>query len=85
MGKSFEEETEEQILKTMKVNVMSAMYLQKLVFMEMKANYGHIVNISSLGGLITGKTCSSAKLLSFLTLWILGRYDSLNCIRAQGP
>lgn len=54
MGKSFEEETEAQMLKVIKVNVMGPMYLQKLVYNEMRENDGHIVNISSLAGIVAG-------------------------------
>lgn len=54
MGKSFEDETEQQIQKVIKVNVLGVMYLQKLVFKEMTENYGHIINISSLAGIVAG-------------------------------
>jgi len=54
MGKSFEEETTGQMEKVIKVNVLGVMYLQKLVFKDMLDNYGHIVNISSLAGIVAG-------------------------------
>jgi len=66
MGKSFEEETEAQMLKVIKVNVMGPMYLQKLVYNEMRENDGHIVNISSLAGIVAGKLIRKLTLLKFL-------------------
>jgi short-subunit dehydrogenase len=52
MGKSFAEETDKQMEKVIKVNVLGVMYLQKMVYKEMLDNYGHIVNISSLAGIL---------------------------------
>jgi len=54
MGKTFGDLTEGQLKKTMDVNVMGLLYLQKLVYPEMVQNNGHIINISSLAGLLAG-------------------------------
>ena len=54
MGKSFQEETIGQMEKVIKVNVLGLMYLQKMVYKEMLDNYGHVVNISSLAGIVAG-------------------------------
>ena len=45
--------------KLIKVNLLGPMYLQKLVFQDMIDNSGHIINISSLAGLLPGNRMSS--------------------------
>ena len=59
MGKLFSEETEEQMEKVIKVNLLGPMYLQKLVFPEMLQHSGHIVNVSSLAGITPGSRMAS--------------------------
>jgi len=58
IGKSFEEESVQLMEKVIKVNVLGVIYLQKLVFKEMLENYGHIINISSLAGIVAGPLLS---------------------------
>lgn len=58
VGKSFEDEPEGLMEKVIKVNVLGVMYLQKLVYKEMLENYGHVVNISSLAGIVAGPLIS---------------------------
>ena len=58
-GKLFSDETEEQMERVIRVNLMGTMYLQKLVFNEMLENEGHIINVSSLGGITPGSRMSS--------------------------
>lgn len=81
MGKSFEEETEGQMEKVIKVNVLGVMYLQKLVFKEMLDNYGHIINISSLAGIVAGPLladyCCSKYAVRGLTQAMLSEVDYL--------
>ena len=59
MGKLFSEQTEEQMEKVIKVNLLGPMYLQKLVFQEMVENSGHIINVASLAGITPGSRMSS--------------------------
>ena len=40
--------------RTIKVNLLGVMYLCKMVFEDMVNNYGHIVNMSSTAGIMTG-------------------------------
>ena len=52
-GKSFLELTDEQVQKTMDVNVMAHMWLAKAFLPEMiRTNCGHIVTISSAAGIL---------------------------------
>ena len=48
------DETEEEMERTIKVNLLGVMYLCKMVFDGMVNNYGHIVNISSVAGIVAG-------------------------------
>jgi short-subunit dehydrogenase len=59
IGKLFTETTEEEMERVIKVNLLGTMYLQKLVFPEMREHYGHIVNVSSLAGIAAGSQMSS--------------------------
>ena len=82
IGKSFEDETEREMLKVMKVNVMGPLYLTKLVLPAMReAGKGHIINISSLAGLIGGPLivdyCTSKFAVRGFTHALLAELDHL--------
>ena len=53
-GKLFADQPEEEMERTIKVNLLGVMYLCKMVFEDMVNNYGHIVNMSSTAGIMTG-------------------------------
>lgn len=53
-GKLFAEESAEEMEKSIKVNLLGVMFLCKMAFEDMINNYGHIVNMSSTAGLMTG-------------------------------
>lgn len=59
MGKLFSEETEEEMEKVIKVNLLGPMYLQKMVLPDMFRYSGHIVNVSSLAGITPGSKMAS--------------------------
>ena len=81
IGKSFEETTPAQMEKVIKVNVLGVMYLQKMVYKEMKDNSGHIVNISSLAGIVAGPLiadyCCSKYAVRGLTQAMIAEVDYL--------
>lgn len=66
-GKSFLELTDEQIQKTMDVNVMAHMWLAKAFLPDMiRTNVGHIVTIASAAGLVGVNGLAGEMIFSFL-------------------